>query len=473
MASQRAEQLRATPLFAELADEHLERLAARTEPLALAPGEYLLREGDAADDLYVVVSGELDVTKASGRSEVYLTRVGPGSIQGEIAGLERGQRMASVRAVDQVEVLRIPYEALGDLLAAGPDAVLALIKTITGRLRGMEEALRQREKLAALGTLAAGLAHELNNPAAAIVRSTTALAEAVRERNAAAQGLARSDPRLTALMAARPSAAGQPLGALDRTDRIDEIAAVLRDAGLAENAGPDEAAAMLTAAGWTADDVRAAATGFEPAEVEAAVRWLSSVATADELLAEIQMAAERISAIVGATKGYAFLDQAPIQRLDVCKGIDDTLLILAHKLRGITVTRDYGPDLPQIEGFGSELNQVWTNILDNAADAMGGSGDITIQARRTDGGGIAVIICDSGPGIPPETLPRVFEPFFTTKPPGVGTGLGLHLSHNIVAQHGGTMEGTSQPGRTCFEIILPPTLPGDQRPVAGDGPGAA
>ena len=171
------------------------------------------------------------------------------------------------------------------------------------------------------------------------------------------------------------------------------------------------------------------------------------------------MAGERISEIVGAVKSYAYLDQAPIQRFNVCRGLDDTLLILAHKLRDVTVTRDYAPDLPEIEGWGSELNQVWTNLLDNAADAMDGKGEISIRVERTDAGGVCVTICDSGPGIPPETLDKIFEPFFTTKPPGVGTGLGLHLSHNIVVKHGGTLDVESAPGRTCFEVVLPPTLP--------------
>jgi signal transduction histidine kinase len=459
MASARAEQLRATPLFAELSDELLERLAGHTEPMHLEPGDYLIREGDPAEDLYVVTAGELDITKRSGNADVYLNRVGPGSIQGEIAGLERGQRMASVRAVGAVEILRIPYDALGDLLAAGPDAVLALVRTITGRLRGMEEAMRQREKLAGLGTLAAGLAHELNNPAAAIRRSATALAEAIRERNEAASAIVTGDPRLAALLGARPSDAGVMLSPLARADRVDEIAAALREAGLPESADPDEAAGMLVAAGWTASDVRSAAAGFSPSEVEAAVRWLASVATADELLSEVRMAAERISAIVGGVKGYTYLDQAPIQRFNVCKGIDDTLLILAHKLSGITVTRDYAPDLPEIEGWGSELNQVWTNLLDNAADAMDGHGEIAIGVEPTDAGGVQVAICDSGPGIPPDTLTKLFEPFFTTKPPGVGTGLGLHLSHNIVVQHGGTLDVESVPGRTCFTVVLPATLP--------------
>jgi signal transduction histidine kinase len=171
------------------------------------------------------------------------------------------------------------------------------------------------------------------------------------------------------------------------------------------------------------------------------------------------MAASRISSIVGATKGYAYLDQAPVQRLPVTKGIDDTLVILEAKLGDIAVRRDYAPDTPEIEGWGSELNQVWTNILDNAIDAMNGHGEITIQVKPTDVGGVEVRMCDNGPGIPAETLPKLFEPFFTTKPPGVGSGLGLHLSHNIVVQHGGEIEVDSRPGQTCFAISLPKNLP--------------
>jgi signal transduction histidine kinase len=191
------------------------------------------------------------------------------------------------------------------------------------------------------------------------------------------------------------------------------------------------------------------------------------VAAGHELLAEIQMAAGRISAIVGATKGYAYLDQAPVQRFAVTRGIDDTLVILEHKLGDIAVHRDYAPDLPEIEGWGSELNQVWTNLLDNAIDAMHGHGEITIGVTRTDGDGVVVRICDSGPGIPPETLAKLFEPFFTTKPVGVGSGLGLHLSNNIVVQHGGTIDVESKPGLTCFEVSLPATLPTTASGAAG------
>jgi signal transduction histidine kinase len=345
------------------------------------------------------------------------------------------------------------------MLSTDPEVATALLRTVTSRMRGIEEALRQREKLAALGTLAAGLAHEMNNPAAAIRRSAEELAEVTAERNAAALGIAAGYPQLQALVAARPSEAGVELDALARADRIDEIASALREAGLPETDGPDDAAGRLTTAGWTPADLATALGGLDASAIPAAVRWLASVASGDELLSEIRMAAGRISAIVAATKGYTYLDQAPVQRLAVTQGLDDTLVILEHKLGDIAVRRDYAPDLPEIEAWGSELNQVWTNVLDNAIDALNGHGEITISAARTDPGGVEVMICDNGPGIPAETLPKLFEPFFTTKPPGSGTGLGLHLSHNIVVQHGGAMEVESRPGQTCFTVTLPPTLP--------------
>ncbi len=453
------EQLRATPLFAEVPVEPLKQLAATAERLTLAAGDQLIREGDPAEELFVVVSGELEIRKQSGNAEVALTRVGPGSIQGEMATFERSRRVASVYAVTDAEVLRLPFESVRDMIAADPDVATALLRTVTSRMRGIEETLRQRDKLAALGTLAAGLAHELNNPAAAIRRSADELADVTRERNEAAVGIAVGHPQLEALVGAKPSEAGRELGALDRADRTDEIAAVLRSAGLSEDAGPDDAAGRLTASGWTADDLTRALAGLDVAAVPAAVRWLSSVASGDELLSEIRMAAGRISSIVGAAKGYAYLDQAPVQRFEVTTGIDDTLVILEHKLGDIAVHRGYAPDLPEIEGWGSELNQVWTNILDNAIDAMNGHGELTITVNPRDQGGVSVSICDNGPGIPPETLPKLFEPFFTTKPPGVGSGLGLHLSHNIVIQHGGEIEVSSRPGATCFEVSLPGTLP--------------
>jgi signal transduction histidine kinase len=212
-------------------------------------------------------------------------------------------------------------------------------------------------------------------------------------------------------------------------------------------------------AGWDADELRNAFAGMDPDSARESAAWLAAAANIDALLHEVAMAGDRISEIVGAVKSYTYLDQAPVQRIDVRKGLDDTLVILRSKLRaGVDVTRYYAPDLPEIEAYGSELNQVWTNLVDNAVDAMDGRGAIDIHADPTDDGGVQVRICDTGPGIPADVQPRLFEPFFTTKAPGVGTGLGLHITHSVVSRHGGRIEVESEPGKgTCFIITLPPT----------------
>ena len=427
------DRLRATPLFGGLGQEELERLVGMGEIVDLAAGETLIQEGDVADSMYVVLHGELEITKRSGTSTIPVAQVGPGSLQGEIAALEGGRRLASVRALGEAEVLRIPVDAMRQLLGAGPDVALAVIRTAVGRLRGMEAMLREREKLAGLGTLAAGLAHELNNPAAAAMRSIHALEEAI----AGAESNPRPSPPPRP-----PEDAAPPRSALERADRIDELQALVPD---------PEAASALADAGWTAETLAA-----QPAEVHP---WLASDASVRQLLGELQIALERISGIVKAVKGYAYLDQAPIQRVDLRIGLEQTLVILRHRLKEIEVETRLPDDLPEIEAYASELNQVWTNIIDNAVDAMDGKGTLVLSAEPDPDGGVVVRICDSGPGIPEAVRARLFEPFYTTKELGRGTGLGLHISHNVIARHGGRIEVETEPGRTCFVVTLRATLP--------------
>ena len=429
-----AERLRATPLFGGLDDEQLGRLIEMGEIVDLAPGDRLIGEGEVADALFVILEGELDVTKRSGTSEIPLARVGPGTLQGEMAALEGGRRLASVHAVTYAEALCIPVDAMRELLGAGPDVALSVIRTAVGRLRAMEATLREREKLAGLGTLAAGLAHELNNPAAAAARSAHGLREAV----AAAETLPRPSPPPRP-----PDGAGPPRSALERADLIDEVAAL---------SGGSDTASALVDAGWTPASLRAQPAGVIP--------WLAADASVNQLLGEVILSVERISEIVAAVKGYAYLDQAPRQRVDVRVGLEQTLVILRHRIRdgGATVELELADDLPEIEVYGSELNQVWTNLLDNAIDAMDGAGTLRITATR-DGAGVRVAVCNTGPAIPADVRRRLFEPFFTTKPPGKGTGLGLHISHNVVARHGGRIEVESSAEATCFIVILPTTGP--------------
>jgi signal transduction histidine kinase len=429
-----ADRLRETPLFGGLEEDQLRRLVAMGEVVDLAPEEVLIREGDQADALYVVLDGQLDVSKRSGTSDIPLAQVGPGSLQGEIAALEGGRRLASVRAIGPTEVLRIPVDAVRSLLAAGPDVALAVIRTAVGRLRAMESLLREQEKLAALGTLAAGLAHEINNPAAAALRSIGALERAV----SAAESLPRPVPPPRPPIDTQP-----PRSALERADRIAELERLTADS---------DAASALVEVGWTPESLAAV-----PAET---IPWLAADASVRQLLGELELALGRIAEIVGSVKEYAFLDQAPVQRVDVRRGLVQTLVILRHRLRDVEVRTDFADDLPEIEAHGSALNQVWTNLIDNAVDAMDGRGSLTIEAApesEPGGTGVRVSVCDSGPGIAPDVRKRLFEPFYTTKEPGKGTGLGLHISHNVVASHGGRIDVDSEPGRTCFTVTLPPT----------------
>lgn len=458
--------LRASSLFAGLPDAELEALHARGALVEVASGEALLSEGEDAGALYVIVAGELEVVRGTGADEVSLAQVGPGSVQGEMALLEGRPRNATARALTPVTAFRLSGAVMLELLATRPQASLAIVRTTLQRLRSTEALLAQREKLASLGTLAAGLAHELNNPAAAIRRSADALGAALAARTDAARALATADaPRLARLVEAQAAdPADAPVDAIERADRIDALRELLASLGVA---AADDAAASLVAAGWLPETVESALVAYRGGPVDAAARWLASSAGADALLGEIAMAADRMSEIVRAVKGYAYLDQAPVQRIDLRDGIEDTLIILRHRLRDISVARDYAADVPQIEAHGGELNQVWTNIIDNAVDAMEGRGAISIAVRASGPGGATVELCDDGPGIPAELLPRLFEPFVTTKAQGVGTGLGLHIAHQVVARHGGRLTVESRPGRTCFRV----TLPGMQGPAAA-GSGA-
>jgi len=344
------------------------------------------------------------------------------------------------------------------------------------KLRDLEKAylqqevmLRQSEKLATLGKLSAGMAHELNNPAAAAQRGAAQLGAAVSdlqqthlklgELNLTAvqlQSLLTLD-QLAQERARRPA----DVDSLTRSDLEAELESWLDEQGIERGW---QVAPTLVNLGYDRGELTTLVGDFSPSQFTAVIDWLNCTYTIYSLLDEIGQGAGRISEIVKALKAYTYLDQAPIQTVDVHDGLDSTLVILRGKLKtGITVHREYAPDLPHIQAYGSELNQVWTNIIDNAIDAMNGEGEITLRTRR-DGQWVIVEIVDNGPGIPEPIQPSLFDPFFTTKPPGQGTGLGLNISHNIVVQkHKGRIDVDSQPGKTRFEVRLPLHLVSDEQ----------
>jgi len=332
-------------------------------------------------------------------------------------------------------------------------------------LRDHQTMLRQSEKMAVLGTLTAGVAHELNNPAAAVKSGAGQLEAAAAEFEQAQ--LRQSKLALTAAQQetlqrltnqARLQAARPPeLNALVRSDREDELKILLETRGISH---AWKHAPALVNLNFDTAGLTALADSFAPDQLPVVVDLLDATYGVYSVLTEIGQSAGRISEIVRALKAYSYVDQAPAQAVNVHEGLDNTLLVLAHKLKsGISVRKEYAPHLPNIQANGSELNQVWTNIIDNAADALEGQGEVTIRTRQ-DEGWVVIEIEDDGPGIPAEIQSRIFEPFFTTKPSGLGIGLGLDICHNIIVEkHHGDIRVLSEPGKTCFEVRLPVAPP--------------
>ena len=457
--------LRKSPLFQGLSDEELQQLMDNAKPVSLKAGEALMRQGEPGDSAFVVVSGAFEIQKQSGQSIIKIDVRNQGDVLGEMALLSSTTRTATVMAVKDSETLCISKEVFENLLSTSSTAALAVLNWVMARLSQNDALLHQQERMAALGTLSAGLAHELNNPAAAAQRSASLLKESQAKwlsltHEIEARAFEESQTEwLNDFMqeAARRFESPVKLDALDKIDIVDQLQGWLEANGI-ESAW--EFAPAMANFGWDAESLESLK---ESKFFNLSIEWLGTGSAMTELLNEVQETTSRLSQIVKAMKAYTYLDQAPLLEVDVHEGLENTLVIMQHKLKkGVTIKREYTKDLPHIEAYASELNQVWTNIIDNAVDAMDGKGEIVLKTYE-DHRNVIVEIVDNGPGIPEDILTRIYEPFFTTKPPGKGTGLGLHISHDIIAnRHRGQLLVESKPGETRFKAVLPIKMRGEK-----------
>jgi signal transduction histidine kinase len=463
-------ELRTLFLFESLQDTDLQWIADRTEVRVFDGDVVVFAEGQPADALYVLLDGGLSLTRHADDEDIVIN---DSTQRGAYAGAVRAyaighpqEYQTTLRTTRPSRFLRLSSADFATLVQQQCPMAVHLLDGIYEGVRATESAMRQREHLVQLGHLSANLAHELNNPAAAAVRATEQLRgrmEAMRHKLGllAEGGLS---PELVARLVKTQEIAVEramkprpDLTALEESDLEDAIADRLEEVGVdhAYDLAPVFAAAGMDAH-WVDDVVERVDSGLE---WNAAFGWLRYTLETETLMDEIEEAATRISSLVGAVKQYSHMDQAQHQDLDVKPGIESTLVMLARKLSGIEVHREYAADLPVVPGYPAELNQVWTNLIDNAADAMAGRGRLTLRTRA-DADAVFVEVADDGPGVPEAVRADLFEPFVTTKPTGQGSGLGLENARRIVERrHGGSLTYTTGPEGTTFCVRLPLTRP--------------
>jgi len=437
------DELRGIELFTGLTDDQLAELAAGGDEVPFEPGDVLFTEGDHADAWWVLLSGSLDMVRKVGREDVIVTRMDvPGRWAGGFrAWDDNGVYLATGRGSVAGRVLRLDAPQLRGLVNHWFPLAGHLIGGLHRTGRSIEATVRQRDSLVTLGTLAAGLAHEINNPAAAASRTVDDLGQCCDALLEALTRLAHDDvsaDQFSALDDLRRGLSGAgPRDQLELADRESELAGWLEGHGVADPWGLGSA---LAAGGIDRSWCERAHEALGDEALTPGLEWVSATIASKSLLTELKDAVRRISDLVAAVRSYSQLDRASRQQVDVREGLESTLTMLGHKLRGgVTVVREYD-DLPQVDAYAGELNQVWTNLVDNAVDAMDGQGILTVRTRQA-GDWVVVEIADTGSGMPAEVAARAFEPFFTTKDVGRGTGLGLDIARRIVVErHGGLID---------------------------------
>lgn len=445
------------PIFADLPGDQIEWFISQTQELRVKAGDVYIRQGDPADAMFVVIEGHLQGRgEFSGEAITFV--IEPGDVTGLLPFSRMKQFKVSLRAETDSRALRFPATLFPILVQKMPELTQRLVGLMADRIRETTRIEQQRDRLAGLGKLSAGLAHELNNPASAAKRAATQLRDTIKKIRNASLELGRRDltpaqkaeiEKLENFFIQRDETPPDPLTMSDLEEQLDSL---LRSHGQNDLW---QLAADLAHRSVKPEMLESLFAMVDAGTARAAlVRIAASVEIAN-LLNEIESSASRISDLVHAIKEYTYMDQAPVQNVDIVKGLETTLTIMGHKLkRGVAVQRDYQKVPLMVNSFGSELNQIWTNLIDNAIDAMGGKGELRIRTYREDGC-VVVEIADNGPGISPEIKAHIFEPFFTTKGVGEGTGLGLDTVQRIVKKHRGSIQVTSKPGDTRFQVWLP------------------
>ncbi|MFG3414672.1 ATP-binding protein [Streptomyces althioticus] len=465
-------------LFEKLTPEQLGRLCEAGRVERYEPGT-VYAEGDPATCFYVMVEGTVVLSRRVGGDEVEVTRTSQRGVYAGAMQAYLGDRVPqvynnSLRVTEPTRFFVLPADAFADIMLDWFPMAVHLLEGLFFGVKSTQQAVGQRERLLALGSLSAGLTHELNNPAAAAVRATASLRERVgkmrRKLRVISEG-AYDRETLAGLIeiqerTAERVAKAPVLSPLEASDREDLLSDWLDDHGVTEGW---RLAPTFVQAGLDTDWLEQVAAAVDEETLPSAVGWLNYTVETELLMDEIQDSAARISHLVDAAKQYSQLDRAPFQVADVHELLDSTLLMLSGKLgKGIRVVKEYDRALPRVPAYPAELNQVWTNLVDNAVAAMreaGGEGTLTVRTAREDDR-LLVEFGDTGPGIPAEIRDRVFDPFFTTKPVGEGTGLGLDISWRIVVnKHHGSIRFESEPGDTRFQVLLPLTAPASADPA--------
>src|SRR6516164_6454198 len=445
------------PTFADLPDDQIAWFLIQSQEVSLKAGDVYARQGDPPEAMFVLLEGEFQWRGEFGGETVMIAGK-VGDVTGALPFSRMKQFTVTGRAVTDGRILRFPSSLFPELIQKMPELAKRLVGVMADRIREVTRLEQQRDRLAGLGKLSAGLAHELNNPASAAKRAASQLRSTLHRVKEASHELGRREltptqkseiERLEALFTRRDE---PPPDALTISDLEDQIDSLLRSHGQNDLW---QLAAELAQRGIKPSALESLFENLDVGSARAALVRIAASLEIANLLNEIENSSSRISDLVGAIKEYTFMDQSPVQNVDIVKSLETTLTILHHKLKhGVAVERNYQPVPLLVDSFGSELNQVWTNIIDNAIDAMRGMGELRIRTYREDSC-VVVEIGDNGPGISPEVQPRIFEPFFTTKSVGEGTGLGLDTVQRIVKKHRGNVNVVSKPGDTRFQVFLP------------------